>query len=57
MAATIKDARGLETKLIEGSNGIFDVIADGTTIFSKHAEERFPEPHEVIDALRGMTAA
>lgn len=42
----------LEAELIEGSNGIFDVTADGRMIFSKHERGRFPEDAEVIDALR-----
>jgi len=25
-------------------------------IFSKHEEERFPEPEEVLDALKALTA-
>ena len=42
----------LEPELIEGSNGIFDVVADGTMLFSKYEESRFPEPEEIIEALR-----
>ena len=44
----------LEPELIEGGNGIFDVVADGKMIFSKYDQSRFPEPAEVIDALRAM---
>lgn len=57
LAAQIKDALQLDTELIEGSNGIFDVVADGTMIFSKYDAERFPEPDEVITALRAMSGA
>ncbi|MCE2541399.1 MAG: Rdx family protein [Acidobacteria bacterium] len=57
MAAEIKSALGLETELIEGTNGIFDVVADGRMIFSKHAEQRFPELEEIIGALRALSAA
>ena len=56
MAATIKDALDLEAELIEGTNGIFDVMTDGKMVFSKHVEQRFPEPQEIIDALRSMSA-
>ena len=45
----------MEPELIEGSNGIFDVEADGHMVFSKYAESRFPEPDEIIAALRAMT--
>jgi hypothetical protein len=31
---------------------VFDVAVDGRTIFSKHASHRFPEDHEIIEALR-----
>jgi selT/selW/selH-like putative selenoprotein len=35
-----------------GSGGIFDVIADGNIIFSKHREGRFPSGEEIVDELR-----
>ena len=56
LAAEIKNALGLDTELIEGTNGIFDVVADGSMIFSKHAEQRFPESDEIIGALRALNA-
>jgi len=31
---------------------VFDVVADGTLIFSKYTEERFPEDEEVLAGLR-----
>tara|TARA_B100000029_G_C17354683_1_gene880262 strand:+ start:199 stop:372 length:174 start_codon:yes stop_codon:yes gene_type:complete len=55
LAASIKSELGVESELIEGTNGIFDVIADGKMIFSKHEEERFPDHDEIIEALRSMT--
>ncbi len=57
LAAEIKSALGLETELIEGTNGIFDVVADGRMIFSKHAEQRFPEADEIITTLGALSAA
>lgn len=51
MAAAIKDARNIDAELIPGSGGIFDVVADGNLIFSKHKESRFPEHQEILDAL------
>ena len=48
----MKDTFGIESKLIEGKNGIFDVVVDGTMVFSKHETGRFPDHDEVIDALR-----
>jgi selenoprotein W-related protein len=52
LAADISEAVGVEAKLTRGSGGIFDVTADGAVIFSKHAEGRFPENAEIIEALR-----
>lgn len=52
MAAAIKKALGVETKLIEGGGGIFDVKADGKLIYSKHETGRFPEDFEVLEALK-----
>jgi selT/selW/selH-like putative selenoprotein len=40
--------------LVKGDNGVFDVLANGTLIFSKHAAGRFPEENEIIEALRGL---
>jgi predicted Rdx family selenoprotein len=33
---------------VTGSKGVFDVLVDGTTIFSKHALGRHAEPGEVL---------
>ncbi|MGH8708300.1 MAG: Rdx family protein [Burkholderiales bacterium] len=52
LAAEIKQALGLEATLAKGANGIFDVAADGTLVFSKHRDQRYPEPAEIIDALK-----
>jgi predicted Rdx family selenoprotein len=38
--------------LIRGDGGIFDVIVDEETIFSKHEVGRFPEPEEILGLLR-----
>ena len=37
---------------MKGDNGVFDVVADGQRVFSKHEAGRFPEEREVIEALR-----
>jgi selenoprotein W-related protein len=37
--------------LIKGSGGIFEVVLDGTTLFSKHETGRFPEPDEVLGLI------
>jgi len=40
--------------LIKGDDGIFDVVADGRLVFSKHATGRFPEEQEIVEALRAL---
>jgi selT/selW/selH-like putative selenoprotein len=37
---------------VRGSDGVFDVFADGERIFSKHETERFPTAGEIVAALR-----
>jgi len=32
---------------------VFDVVADGRRVYSKHETGRFPEPGEVVGLLRG----
>lgn len=42
----------LEPVLVEGRGGVFDVVVDGEVIFSKRSARRFPEEHEMLDAIR-----
>jgi selT/selW/selH-like putative selenoprotein len=44
----------LTIELVEGDRGVFDVRADGTLIFSKRTEGRFPTAAEVQARLRKM---
>ena len=57
MAAAVNETFGIESELIEGTNGVFDVVADGTMVFSKHETGRFPNHDEVIAALRAQGAS
>jgi selT/selW/selH-like putative selenoprotein len=52
LAAAISDELGAETELIKGDSGIFDVVADGNLIFSKHNAGRFPSNDEILKKLR-----
>jgi selenoprotein W-related protein len=52
----VEKAIGIRPQLIEGSGGVFDVKADGRTIFSRKEAGRFPEDAEVIKALRKLKA-
>jgi selenoprotein W-related protein len=42
---------GVESELVKGSGGIFDVEVDGQLIFSKHETNRFPEHAEILNQL------
>ena len=37
--------------MIRGSGGVFDVVLDGTRIFSKDEAGRFPETDEILDRI------
>jgi len=54
LAASIKEALGVEADVLVGNRGQFDVMANDTLVFSKQAEERFPEPDEIVGALRSL---
>ena len=54
MAAEIKKELGVDSQLVRGSGGIFDVTVDSQRIFSKRDEGRFPSEREIIDKLRTM---
>lgn len=54
MAAEIKAKYNVDSELIEGAGGIFDVTANGTLVFSKHEKGRFPEDGEVLEALAAL---
>lgn len=43
---------GAEVALEPGDAGIFDVVADGDLVFSKHESGRFPENGEILETLR-----
>jgi selT/selW/selH-like putative selenoprotein len=39
-------------ELLPGERGVFDVVVDDETIFSKYASHRFPSHNEIIAALK-----
>ena len=41
----------MEAELVGGDNGVFDVVADGKLIYSKHETGRFPDPDEILAKL------
>jgi predicted Rdx family selenoprotein len=44
-------ANGIEAVDIPGQKSQFDVLRDGTLVFSKQQEGRFPENDEVVGLL------
>jgi selenoprotein W-related protein len=41
---------------VPGDGGVFDVRVDGELVFSKLTEMRYPEPQEIIQAVRQRAA-
>jgi hypothetical protein len=44
---------GFDASISAGRSGQFDVVNDGTLVYSKDETRRFPEPGEVLGLLRG----
>ena len=47
LAAEIKEATGVEPKLVEERDGVLDVFVDDALIYSLSESGRFPEPGEI----------
>jgi selenoprotein W-related protein len=45
-----------ELRLVTGSKGVFDVIVDGETLYSKHATGRHANAGEVLELFRDKYA-
>ena len=45
-----------ELTLVMGSRGVFDVVVDGRTLYSKHETGRHAEPGEVLALFREQVA-
>jgi selenoprotein W-related protein len=46
-----------ELTFVTGSKGVFDVVVDGDTLYSKHAMGRHAQPGEVLALFRDRFAA
>jgi predicted Rdx family selenoprotein len=46
------NANGIAATIVEGAKSQYDVRSDGTLVFSKQQEGRFPEEDEVLELLR-----
>jgi predicted Rdx family selenoprotein len=47
----LNDSTAHEAEVVSGEKSQFDVVADGSLIFSKQKEGRFPDHSEVISVL------
>jgi predicted Rdx family selenoprotein len=47
----VLNEQGHEAAITQGANSQFDVVADGTLVFSKQQQGRFPEEHEILEAV------
>ena len=52
LAEKLKNSLELETDLIEGSNGIFDVEMSGKLVYSKSETGEFPNEDSLIQKIR-----
>ena len=48
----LKKAYGVDSELVSGKRGDFEVKVDGKIVFSKEKLSRFPEPGEVSKIIR-----
>lgn len=51
LVAELRDGLGVESELIKGDGGVFDVRVDGKLVYAKHDTGRFPEPGEVLKLI------
>jgi len=51
LAAELKKDRDIDSRLVPGSGGVFEVTVDGKVVFSKKKAGRFPEDGEVLALL------
>ena len=54
MAESIKDRLGVETELVKGAGGIFDVTVDGELVYSKAKTGDFPDNDTLLRELEEM---
>ncbi len=51
MAAKIKEALGVEPRLIPEGRGIFDVVVNGNLVYSKFETGHFPDNDQLVALL------
>jgi len=48
----LREAFNVDSELIAGSGGVFEITVDGKKLFSKKALGRFPQDGEVLELIR-----
>jgi selT/selW/selH-like putative selenoprotein len=48
----LKRELGIDAELLVGGRGVFDVVVDGSVIFSKHSAGRFPDEAGLVETIR-----
>ncbi len=54
LAEALNKQFNVESKLIEGAGGVFEVRVDGSLVWSKKDTGRFPEQRELAEKIRTM---
>ena len=45
---------GVDSHLVASGGGVFEVEVDGSLVFSKRAEDRFPDDGEVVTRIKAL---
>ncbi len=51
LAAELKKQRGVDSTLVPGSGGEFEITVNGRLVFSKKQLGRFPDTEELLEQL------
>ena len=55
LADLIKETLGVTPTLDPGSNGVYDIFANGQPLYSKDKTGEFPENQKILDLLKDLT--
>jgi len=55
LADQIKTQFDLQPELIRSGGGVFEIEIDKELVFSKKAEDRFPEDEEILAMIKSRT--
>jgi len=53
----LKTVTGVDSELIASGGGAFEIMVDGTKVFSKKALGRFPRDGEIVELIGGTRPA